>query len=135
VISCVGETKKAGIEGVIDHVVKKTEESSGLTFLSGALDQAYKSIENFDEIQDQLKNTIKDVYIGPTKTYIELKGKKLFGCAKIMKKAIRIGMDLENLPFDDYVQKGKDLRAIPRISHLIEVFDKDDVLSRILFHY
>lgn len=49
VISCVGETKKAGIEGVIDHVVKKTEESSGLTFLSGALDQAYKSIEHFDE--------------------------------------------------------------------------------------
>ncbi len=49
VISCVGETKKAGIEGVIDHVVKKTEESSGLTFLSGALDRAYQSIENFDE--------------------------------------------------------------------------------------
>lgn len=47
VISCVGETKKAGIEGIINHVVQKTEESSGLTFLSGAIDQAYASIENF----------------------------------------------------------------------------------------
>lgn len=49
VISCVGETKKAGIESIISHVVQKTEASSGLTFLSGALDEAYKSIENFDE--------------------------------------------------------------------------------------
>jgi uncharacterized protein YegL len=48
VISCVGETKKAGIESIIDHVVQKTEESTGLTFLSGALDQAYKSIDAFD---------------------------------------------------------------------------------------
>ena len=49
VISCVGETKKAGIESIIDHVVKKTEESTGLTFLSGALDRAYKIIDNFDD--------------------------------------------------------------------------------------
>ncbi|MHA2224333.1 MAG: hypothetical protein ACXAC8_03975 [Candidatus Hodarchaeales archaeon] len=48
VISCVGETKKAGIESIIGHVVKKTEESSGLTFLSGALNEAYNSIENFE---------------------------------------------------------------------------------------
>ncbi|MFX0126482.1 MAG: hypothetical protein ACFFAE_22890, partial [Candidatus Hodarchaeota archaeon] len=49
VISCVGETKKAGIESIIGHVVRKTEESSGLTFLSGALDTSYNSIENFEE--------------------------------------------------------------------------------------
>ncbi len=48
VISCVGETKKAGIESIISHVVQKTAESSGLTFLSGALDEAYNSIENFE---------------------------------------------------------------------------------------
>ena len=48
VISCVGETKKAGIESIIDHVVKKTAESTGLTFLSGALDLAYKSIDAFE---------------------------------------------------------------------------------------
>ena len=48
VISAVGETKKAGIESIIGHVVKKTSESSGLTFLSGAIDKAYKSIENFN---------------------------------------------------------------------------------------
>jgi uncharacterized protein YegL len=49
VISCVGETKKAGIESIIDHVVKKTEESTGLTFLSGAINEAYNCIGNFDE--------------------------------------------------------------------------------------
>lgn len=49
VISCVGETKKAGIESIIGHVVRKTEESSGLTFLSGAVNEAYNSIEFFDD--------------------------------------------------------------------------------------
>jgi uncharacterized protein YegL len=49
VISCVGETKKAGIESIIGHVVRKTEESSGLTFLSGALEDGYNSIENFED--------------------------------------------------------------------------------------
>ena len=49
VISCVGETKKAGIESIIDYVVKKTEESTGLTFLSGAVNEAYNCIEKFDE--------------------------------------------------------------------------------------
>jgi len=48
VISAVGETKKAGIEGIIDHLVRKTSESYGLTFLSGALDTAYKAVENFN---------------------------------------------------------------------------------------
>ncbi|UCE12243.1 MAG: VWA domain-containing protein, partial [Candidatus Heimdallarchaeota archaeon] len=49
VISCVGETKKAGIESIIGHVVQKTAESSGLTFLSGALNEAYLSLDNFEE--------------------------------------------------------------------------------------
>jgi uncharacterized protein YegL len=56
VISAVGETKKAGIESVIDHVVKKTSESSGLTFLSGAIDSAYKSIENFNPADHGKRN-------------------------------------------------------------------------------
>lgn len=49
VISCIGETKKAGIESIIGHVVQKTAESSGLTFLSGALNEAYSSLEYFEE--------------------------------------------------------------------------------------
>ncbi|HKZ40726.1 MAG TPA: VWA domain-containing protein, partial [Candidatus Hodarchaeales archaeon] len=49
VIECVGEAKKAGIEGIIRHVVEKSQGSSGLTFLSGALNTAFDSIEQFRE--------------------------------------------------------------------------------------
>ncbi|MFW9992122.1 MAG: VWA domain-containing protein [Candidatus Odinarchaeota archaeon] len=49
VINCVGETKKAGIEAMIGHVVEKCQESSGLTFLSGAIEEAYKCIADFEE--------------------------------------------------------------------------------------
>lgn len=48
VISCVGETKKSGIEAIVDHVVEKCKDSTGLTYLSGALDEAYKSIKDFE---------------------------------------------------------------------------------------
>ena len=47
VIKCVGEAKKAGIESIISYVVDKSQSSSGLTFLSGALKTAFDSIENF----------------------------------------------------------------------------------------
>ncbi|MHA2296646.1 MAG: vWA domain-containing protein [Candidatus Hodarchaeales archaeon] len=49
VIQCVGEAKKGGIEAMIGHVVEKCQDSSGLTFLSGAIDEAYKSIKGFEE--------------------------------------------------------------------------------------
>ncbi|MHA1983667.1 MAG: hypothetical protein ACW967_04875 [Candidatus Hodarchaeales archaeon] len=51
VIKAVGETKKAGIESIINHVAEKSQSSSGLTFLSGAVNEAFNAIENFAENQ------------------------------------------------------------------------------------
>ena len=47
VINCVGATKKAGIEGIVHHLVEKCQAGSGLTFLSGALQEAYDCIPSF----------------------------------------------------------------------------------------
>ena len=49
VISAVGEAKKAGIGSIINHVVEKCQSSSGLTFLSGAIKEAFESIGHFKE--------------------------------------------------------------------------------------
>lgn len=49
VIKCVGETKKAGIEAILEYVVAKCSGESGLTFLSGAIKAAYESMEFFDK--------------------------------------------------------------------------------------
>jgi len=49
VISCVGEAKNAGIEAIINHVVTKCATSTGLTFLSGAIEEAYKCVDKFEE--------------------------------------------------------------------------------------
>jgi hypothetical protein len=48
VIKCVGETKKVGIEAILEYVVAKCSSESGLTFLSGAIKSAYDSLEFFD---------------------------------------------------------------------------------------
>jgi uncharacterized protein YegL len=47
VIQCVGEAKDAGIEAIIGHVVQKCATSTGLTFLSGAIEEGYKCIRDF----------------------------------------------------------------------------------------
>ena len=49
VIRCVGETKKAGIEAILEYVVSKCSSESGLTFLSGAIKAAYDSLESFEQ--------------------------------------------------------------------------------------
>ncbi|MFW9930632.1 MAG: VWA domain-containing protein [Candidatus Thorarchaeota archaeon] len=51
VIKAVGETKKAGIESIINHVAEKSQSSSGLTYLSGAINEAFNAIQNFSENQ------------------------------------------------------------------------------------
>ncbi|MHA2369803.1 MAG: hypothetical protein ACXADX_13375 [Candidatus Hodarchaeales archaeon] len=48
VIKCVGETKKAGIEAILEYVVEKCSSESGLTFLSGSIKEAYESLEFFE---------------------------------------------------------------------------------------
>ena len=86
----------------------------------------------FEKLKKELKETIPEVSITSTKTYLEFKGKKLFAMAKIMKSMVRVGMDLGELPFDKYVMKGKGLGAMPRISHMVEVKSIDDINSKIL---
>lgn len=60
---------------------------------------------------DRIPNRLPDVEAFPTKTYISIEGRKIFAWATITNKSIRVGLDLEDLPFDDYVQKAKSLGA------------------------
>ena len=74
----------------------------------------------YDAIADSLQSELPGVLFIPTKTYVSLEEERVFGCAKINKSNIRVGLDLGDEPFGDYVRKGVGLGAMPNITHMIE---------------
>ncbi|MEA2071442.1 MAG: VWA domain-containing protein [Asgard group archaeon] len=48
VIACTGEAKTAGLEVIADYVSKRCSKGGGLTFMSGALQQAYEITNQFE---------------------------------------------------------------------------------------
>ena len=48
VISCTGKAKSAGLEVIAEYVSKRCSKGGGLTFMSGALQQAYEMTAKFE---------------------------------------------------------------------------------------
>jgi hypothetical protein len=86
----------------------------------------------YDALKAQVTARFDDVVFIPTKAYISIEGKKIFGCAKLTAKTIRYGLDLGDKPFDGRVQKAKGLGAMPNISHMIELASADDIDDEVL---
>lgn len=87
----------------------------------------YKALEK--QIRAHLPD---DVDLIPTKTYVSIEGKRCFACATLTKKTIRVGLDLSEIPFDDYVQKAKSLGAMPNLTHMVEIQAPPDVNERLM---
>jgi len=81
----------------------------------------------YDRVEELVKTTFSEVQIVPTKGYISFRNKREFAVARINNKEIRIGLDLEDTPFDAYVQKAKSLGTMPRISHMVEVTESSEI--------
>ena len=95
----------------------------------------FKGKENFIPLYEELEKTIesgfKDLQVVPTKTYISFRDGREFAVASIKAKEIRVGLDLGDLKFDDYVQKSASLGTMPRISHMIVIKEKSDINKKL----
>ncbi len=89
----------------------------------------------YERLQEVVATELPEsVDLIPTKTYVSIEGERVFACAKINKKNIRVGLDLD-IPFDAMVVPAKGLGAMPNISHMVEVTDPaqiDDQLVTLL---
>ena len=85
----------------------------------------------YDAIAANLHEELPSMLFIPTKTYVSLEDERVFGCAKINKTNIRIGLDLGDEPFGDYVRKGVGLGAMPNITHMIELKDAGQIDERL----
>ncbi len=69
----------------------------------------------------------------PGKQYVSIQDRREFAVARIVRGAIRVGLDLGNLAFDDYIQPARNLGAMPRISHMISISEAVELNKDLLF--
>ena len=86
----------------------------------------------YQQLEKQISLRLKEAEFIPTKAYISIEGKKCFACATLTKRNIRVGVDLGDEPFGEYVQKAKSLGAMPNLTHMIEVSQPAEVNERLL---
>lgn len=94
-------------------------------------DAQFEKREHLKPLYDALEKAIEglgvEVNIIAKKMYMSFNGKREFAVAAIKSKEIRVGMDLGDQPFDDYVVKATSLGAMPRISHMVVLTDQSHI--------
>lgn len=86
----------------------------------------------YTAIETRIKSALPSVEFIPTKAYVSIEDKKIFACATMTAKLVRVGLDLGDMAFGDYVQKAKSLGAMPNLTHMIEVPSFTDVTDTLI---
>ena len=86
----------------------------------------------YDALIAELEMTLAGVRVVPIKTYVSLEHERVFGCVKINKSNLRVGLDLGDAPFTGIVQHAKGLGAMPNISHMIEISAQSDITAEMM---
>ena len=85
----------------------------------------------YGKLENLIRHSFPAVQIVPTRSYISFRDPKEFVIARINKKEIQVGMDLGTMEFDDYVEKARSLGTMPRISHMVQLYDESEVNDRL----
>lgn len=88
----------------------------------------------YDAIVAVIQTELPETLFIPTKTYVSLEDQRVFGCAKINKTNIRLGLDLGDEPFGETVRKGVGLGAMPNITHMIELTEESQIDADLTHH-
>ncbi|MCA0456747.1 MAG: DUF4287 domain-containing protein [Chloroflexi bacterium] len=86
----------------------------------------------YNALQENTLAQLSDTLFIPTKAYVSIEAKRCFACATLTKHNIRVGLDLGDLPFDDYTQKAKSLGAMPNLTHMVEITAPAEVNDKLL---
>ncbi|MEO1646869.1 MAG: DUF5655 domain-containing protein, partial [Chloroflexota bacterium] len=86
----------------------------------------------YDHLIAQIHNILPDVEAIPTKSYVSLETDYVFGCVKITKSYLRLGLDLADKPLEGILQEAKGLGAMPNIAHMIEIRSTDDISDAVI---
>lgn len=86
----------------------------------------------YQALESAVQARLPEAEFIPTKAYFSIEGKRCFACATLTRQNIRVGLDLGDLPFGDYVQKARSLGAMPNLTHMVEISEPGEVDERLL---
>jgi hypothetical protein len=89
-------------------------------------------LEVYKPLEAAIHKRLPDALFIPTKAYVSIEAKRCFACATLTKNLIRVGLDLQDLPFGDTVQKAKSLGVMPNLTHMVEISTPSDVNSELI---
>jgi len=81
----------------------------------------------FLELEAGIQKEIPQTSFVATKGYMSFRINREYGCAKITKKEIKLGLDLGETPFEGRLLQAKSLGAMPRLSHMIVLVQTSDI--------
>ncbi len=86
----------------------------------------------YETLENRLREALPALTVVPAKSYVSFRVGREFACATPMKDRIRVGMDLGDKPFDDYLLPSKSLGAMPRLGHMVEITRETEINDRLL---
>lgn len=100
------------------------------------IDNQFKGKEDLRPLYEALKSSIAGVnshwQFVPTKMYTSIRNGKEFAAIVVKKDALKVAMDLGDVPFDEYFTPAKNLGPMPRISHAATVRSTSDIAPKLL---
>jgi len=99
------------------------------------LDNQFEKYQDMRPLFDKLQKSISEwddtVEFITKKTYVSVTKKREFAAINIKKGELRLGMDLGEIPFDNFVEKSKLTGPMPRISHMVVIKNNSDISKRL----
>jgi len=86
----------------------------------------------YNSLSEFIVKEFPDTQIIPKKTYVSFTAKREFAAINFKPKEIRLGFDLGDLPFNDFIQKSKLTGPMPRISHMVALTDVSEINNKVL---
>lgn len=86
----------------------------------------------FDSLSKAIQKAVSGTQVTAKKTYVSFHKQREFAAINIKTGELRLGMDLGDMAFSDYLQKSKLTGPMPRISHMVTLKDKSDITSKLL---
>jgi predicted transport protein len=107
--------------------------SSEQTLLDNQFDKYQDMRPLFENLQNAILEWDDSIDFVVKKSYVSITKKREFAAINIKKGVLRLGLDLGEKPFDQYVEKAKLSGPMSRISHMVVVREIAD-LKKDLFN-
>ncbi len=86
----------------------------------------------FDKLEKLILKNFNSAQLIAKKTYLSFTETREFAAVNIKPNELRVGLDLGEMPFSDFIQKSKLSGPMPRMSHMVVISSADELNDQLL---